>query len=64
MDFPKRRFAIGQLVRLRTRMPLQRDLTFLVMALLPPFDGSPQYRLRSSDEEFERIVAEADLVSV
>ena len=59
------RFAIGQAVRLRGGiMALQKTAsTFTIIAMLPPRDGSPQYRMRNDDERYERVATEDSIES-
>jgi hypothetical protein len=53
-----RHWAIGA----RTDLPLQRDLTFSVIALLPLSYGTAQYRIQSGDEEFAWTASEDELI--
>lgn len=63
MEKPSHRFAVGQMVRIRSRvgMAVKDAETFHVKATLPPKDGSPQYRIRSDREKHERITTEDNL---
>jgi hypothetical protein len=54
------RFAIGQIVRLKSRMGLApRTAEFYrIIATLPPHENTPQYRIRNDDERHERVMME------
>jgi hypothetical protein len=60
---PTHRFKSGDRVRvLGHRATLQRaDGAYSVLSTLPYEGGTLQYRVRSDEERYERIVAEADL---
>jgi hypothetical protein len=56
------KFKVGQTVGL---LPSSRSGTkgaYQVLSLRPSEDGTKQYRIKSKDEAYERIVAEGDLV--
>jgi hypothetical protein len=56
------KFKVGQTVGL---LPSSRSGTkgaYQVLSLRPSEDGTKQYRIKSKDEAYERIVAESDLV--
>ena len=57
------RFSIGQKVRMRSTIGLSlRDETiFRILATLPVRDGSPQYRIRTEGETYERVTTEDNL---
>jgi hypothetical protein len=57
------RFAVGQPVHLKSRTGyLPKDAeTYLVTALLPERDNSPQYRVRAHAEQHERVTTEDNL---
>ncbi|WP_395450477.1 hypothetical protein ACHMW7_12125 [Aminobacter sp. UC22_36] len=63
---PSHRFAIGQMVRIKSRIGMAvKDVeTFHVKATLPAKDGSPQYRIRSDRESHERVTTEDNLEGV
>ena len=57
------RFRIGQVVRLSSRVglsPAAAD-TYRIVAMMPPRDSSPQYRLRNDETRQERVATEDDL---
>lgn len=66
VEKPSHRFAIGQVVRIRSRigMAVKDAETFQVKATLPAKDGSPQYRIRSDRENHERVTTEDNLEEV
>ena len=53
-------FTNGQSVRLKNAI-LTTGNIYLITASLPTNGVSPQYRIRSSKESFERMACEADL---
>jgi hypothetical protein len=57
------RFSIGQKVRMRNTVGLSlRDETiFRILATLPILDGSPQYRIRTEGDTYERVTTEDNL---
>ncbi|OJG00107.1 hypothetical protein AX760_00835 [Pararhizobium antarcticum] len=57
------RFSVGQKVRMKSTVGLSlRDETiFRILATLPVRDGSPQYRVRSEGETYERVTTEDNL---
>ncbi len=57
------RFSVGQKVRMKSTVGLSlRDETiFRILATLPVRDGSPQYRIRSEGETYERVTTEDNL---
>lgn len=63
---PTHLFAVGQMVRIRSRigMAVKDAETFHVKATLPAKDGSPQYRIRSDRESHERVTTEDNLEGV
>ena len=54
------RFAVGQAVRLKSGF-LPSGIDCVIVARLPPVGDSPQYRVRSEAEKFERMATQADL---
>jgi hypothetical protein len=56
------RFAIGQLVRYRDKYRTPgAGFLFRVTATLPERENSPQYRIRSEAENYERVTMEENL---
>ena len=62
-DTPSHRFAVGQTVRMKSRIGmLQKPVElFEIKSRLPVKDGSPQYRIRSEHETYERVTTEDNL---
>lgn len=60
------RYPLGQIVRLKSRagMPLKTPETFQIVGLLPPQNGTCQYRMRSDEERHERVAQEDDIEAV
>ena len=54
------RFAEGQTVRLKNAFIASGNV-YAITASLPPLGVSPQYRIRSAGETFERMATEAEL---
>ncbi len=57
-----RRFHIGQIVFLKP----SRDLniprgSYIISQKLPERDGEPEYRVKSANEPYERVVRESQL---
>jgi hypothetical protein len=54
------RFAVGESVRLSNRRGLSTRLgeTYRITRRLPERDSSPQYRIRSEAEAYERVATE------
>jgi hypothetical protein len=59
------RFAVGQSVRLKSTfgLPTGTPSTYRVTAILPERNNSPQYRIRSDEERYERVTTEDNLES-
>jgi len=58
-------FAIGQAVRLRSGFVGPNSARiFHVTGTLPPVGDSPQYRIRSDDESYERVTTQDSLQAV
>lgn len=57
------RYELGQIVRLKGRIGLPRNTpeSFEIVGLMPPRDGTFQYRLRSEEERHERVALEDDI---
>jgi hypothetical protein len=53
-------FSVGQAVRLKGRLWGSGNV-YLVTAKLPPIGDSPQYRIRSDAEKFERVATQSNL---
>ncbi|RWM74851.1 MULTISPECIES: hypothetical protein [Mesorhizobium] len=62
-DTPTHLFAIGQTVRMKSRIGLVQKTAelFQIKSKLPVKDGSPQYRIRSDEETYERVTTEDNL---
>jgi hypothetical protein len=62
-DTPSHRFAIGQIVRMKSRSGLAQKTAelFQIKSRMPVKDGSPQYRIRSEQETYERVTTEDNL---
>jgi hypothetical protein len=58
-------FSVDQTVSLRSRagVPLGTPNSFIVKTILPSENGHRHYRIRSTEEAFDRIVPEANLVA-
>lgn len=65
-DTPSHLFAIGQTVRMKSRTGLVQKTAelFQIKSMLPVKDGSPQYRIRSEQETYERVTTEDNLEPV
>jgi len=57
------RFSVGQKVRMQNTngLSLRDETIFRILATLPVRDGSPQYRIRSEGETYERVTTEDNL---
>lgn len=62
-DTPEHLFIIGQTVRMKSRTGLVQQAAelFQIKSKLPVKDGSPQYRIRSDQETYERVTTEDNL---
>jgi hypothetical protein len=62
-DTPSHLFAIGQIVRMKSRSGLAQKTAelFQIKSRMPVKDGSPQYRIRSEQETYERVTTEDNL---
>jgi hypothetical protein len=60
------RFTVGQLVRMKGRSAMLQSAPelFQVKNTLPVKDGSPQYRIRSDQENYDRVTTEDNLEEV
>ena len=60
------RFAIGNMVRLSSVLPLHNAApgSYEVLAQLPEREGELQYRIKSDREPYQRIARERELESV
>lgn len=66
MVFLPHRFALGQWVRLKSRagLPLRTPEAFRITGFMPPQHVVSQYRIRSDDERYERVVMEDELETI
>ena len=66
MTMALHRYPLGQTVRFKSRagMPLKTPDTFEIVGLLPPQNGTCQYRMRSEEERHERVAQEDDIEAV
>jgi hypothetical protein len=55
------KFKVGQSVDLVPSSRSGAKGTYQIVSLRPSEDGTKQYRVKSKDEAYERIVAETDL---
>lgn len=55
------KFEVGSLVRLTTPIPRAADGAYEVVARLPVEGETLQYRIKSADEPYERVVNEYQL---
>jgi hypothetical protein len=63
MTYPIHKFKIGQTVILIASTGRSAALGhYEIVSLRPDDGGSPQYRIKSKNENHERVVAESDLV--
>ncbi|QPC91292.1 hypothetical protein [Mesorhizobium sp. INR15] len=62
-DTPSHLFAVGQRVRMKSRVGLVQKTAelFEITSRLPVKDGSPQYRIRNEMETHERVTTEDNL---
>lgn len=65
-DTPAHIFTVGQTVRMKSRTGLAQKTAelFQIKSRLPVKDGSPQYRIRSELETYERVTTEDNLEPV
>lgn len=56
------KFKVGQTVGLVPSLRSGAKGAYQIVSLRPSEDGTRQYRVKSKDEAYERIVAESDLV--
>lgn len=54
-------FTLGDIVCFQGRALVKLPARFEVTALMPQRDGVVQYRIKSEDERFERVVSEDDI---
>lgn len=59
-------FSVGQSVRLRGgfRQPALFAGVYRILALLPPTENLPQYRIRNDDERHERVTTQNNLEAI
>jgi hypothetical protein len=57
------KFKIGDIVEYRPANRAQRgaDGVYAITGLMPGQEGQPEYRIRHSSEEFERVALENEL---
>jgi hypothetical protein len=56
------KFKVGQTVGLIPSLRSGAKGAYQIVSLRPSEDGTTQYRVKSKDEAYERVVAESDLV--
>lgn len=56
------RFSKGQSVQLKSEVPSKPQINYDIVGTLPLKDGSPQYRIRNQNEDFERVIAQELIV--
>ncbi len=56
------RFKVGQTVGMVPSSRFGTKGAYQIVSLRPSEDGTKQYRVKSKDEAYERVVAESDLV--
>jgi hypothetical protein len=56
------RFKVGQTVGLVPSLRSGAKGAYQIVSLRPSEDGTTQYRVKSKDEAYERVVSESDLV--
>ena len=63
---PLHQFRVGQMVRLKRRASMSPRVPeiFEVTMMLPPMENLPQYRIRSSDENHERVVTQDSIEAI
>ena len=66
MTMTVHRFAVGQIVSLKSRMGLAPGTAqvYRIIATLPAKDGSPQYRIRNDEASQERVVMESSIKGI
>jgi hypothetical protein len=57
------KFKVGQTVGLVPSLRSRAKGAYQIVSLRPSEDGTKQYRVKSEDEAYERVVEESDLVS-
>jgi hypothetical protein len=60
-DVRDHKFKVGQTVYYTTGLGPRRYSAFKVMQRLPPEGGHYEYRIKSADEPFDRVVKESEL---
>ena len=59
----RHKFKVGQSVDLVQSVSRSAASgQYEILSLRPPEEGSPQYRIKSKNESYERVVAESDLI--
>jgi hypothetical protein len=57
------KFKVGQTVGLVPSLRSGAKGAYQIVSLRPSEDGTKQYRVKSKDEAYERVVVESDLVT-
>ena len=57
------KFKVGQTVSLVPSLRFGGKGAYQIVSLRPSEDGTTQYRVKSKDEAYERIVSESDLIT-
>ena len=57
------KFRVGQTVGLVPSLRFRNTGAYQIVSLRPSEDGTKQYRVKSKDEAYERVVEEGDLIS-
>ena len=57
------KFKVGQTVGLLPSLRSGARGAYQIVSLRPSEDGTKQYRIKSKEEAYERVVAESDLVT-
>jgi len=58
---PSHIFALGDVVCFQSRSPVKLPDSFEITALMPQRDGVVQYKVKSENEQFERVVRQDDI---
>jgi hypothetical protein len=56
------KFKVGQTVGLVPSLRFRNKGAYQIVSLRPSEDGTKQYRVKSEDEAYERVVEEGDLI--
>ena len=63
-EAPAHMFEVGQAVRLKGGLASRFQEIFHITGILPPKEGSPQYRIRNQEERYERVTTQDNLEPV